>query len=228
MTKAKTFTNRKVNSPSVKVVHKKSHTEIQYVGLSDAYKFFNKRLFDDKLPACLITMQRKKSARGYYSPDRFKASGVQGGVDEIALNPATFNDRTETEVLSTLVHEMAHLWQQHFGKPSRGNYHNQQWADKMKAIGLQPSDSGLPDGKETGQSMTHFIIKDAPFDKYCLDFLQKANLVLYSDKQTGASKAKAKKKLKAKFTCPSCDCNAWGKPTLEIMCVPCDMLMDIS
>jgi hypothetical protein len=30
--------------------------------------------------------------------------------------------------LSTLVHEMAHLQQNHFGKSSRTGYHNKEWA----------------------------------------------------------------------------------------------------
>ena len=53
-------------------------------------------------------------------------------TDEIALNPATFHDRTAEEILSTLVHEMVHLWQHHFGTPSRASYHNREWAAKMK------------------------------------------------------------------------------------------------
>jgi predicted SprT family Zn-dependent metalloprotease len=56
-------------------------------------------------------------------------------VDEIALNPRTFIDRTDREIVSTLVREMVHLWQFHFGKPGRRGYHNKQWATKMEEIG---------------------------------------------------------------------------------------------
>jgi len=42
---------------------------------------------------------------------------VEGGeeTDEIALNPSTFRSRSTEETLSTLVHEMCHLWQFHKG-----------------------------------------------------------------------------------------------------------------
>ena len=51
----------------------------------------------------------------------------------------------------TLVHEMVHLEQQHFGEPSRNGYHNRQWAEWMQRIGLHPSDTGAVGGKRTGQ-----------------------------------------------------------------------------
>ncbi len=58
-------------------------------------------------------------------------------------------------MLATLAHEMVHLWQHHFGKPGRGRYHNKEWAEKMKSIGLQPTTTGKDDGAETGDVMGH-------------------------------------------------------------------------
>ena len=37
---------------------------------------------------------------------------------------------------------MTHVWQHQHGKPSSRGYHNREWAAKMKAIGLQPSNTG--------------------------------------------------------------------------------------
>ena len=37
-------------------------TSKTYTSLDDAFAFFNARLFAGRLPACLITMQRSKSA----------------------------------------------------------------------------------------------------------------------------------------------------------------------
>jgi hypothetical protein len=36
-----------------------------------AYEHFNRELFAGELPPCLITLQRSKRCRAYYSPDRF-------------------------------------------------------------------------------------------------------------------------------------------------------------
>jgi predicted SprT family Zn-dependent metalloprotease len=73
-------------------------------------------------------------------------------VDELALNPDNFEDRTDEQIMSTLLHEMCHCWQYYFGEPSRGGYHNREWASKMKEVGLHPSDNEKPGGKETGHS----------------------------------------------------------------------------
>ena len=56
------------------------------------------------------------------------------------------------------MHEMVHVWQHAHGKPGARGYHNKEWAAKMKAIGLQPSSTGMVGGKETGQRMMDYII----------------------------------------------------------------------
>jgi predicted SprT family Zn-dependent metalloprotease len=88
----------------------------------------------------LITIQRHKGSKGYFSPNKF----AHRRRTEIALNPVTFRERTDREIASTLAHEMVHLWQEQFGKPSRNGYHNKQFANKMEEIGLKPSDTGKP------------------------------------------------------------------------------------
>jgi hypothetical protein len=117
-------------------------TEKTYGDLNVAYDFFNNILFDGRLPRCLITMQRRAGAFGYFAGDRFGTRDGQEKTDEIALNPAHLKERTTQETLSTLVHEMTHLEQHHFGQPSRNGYHNKQWAELMKRVGLFPSDTG--------------------------------------------------------------------------------------
>src|SRR5271170_3311769 len=121
-----------------------------YTSLDDAFAFFNARLFDGRLPACLITMQRSKSAYGYFAGGRFGTKDGKEVTDEIALNPSHFRDRSTEQSLSTLAHEMAHLEQHHFGKPSRAGYHNKQWAG-MSA----PSDGRTPPpcGRATSRGM---------------------------------------------------------------------------
>ena len=53
--------------------------------------------------------------------------------------------------------------EQTHGTPPRRSYHDRQWAAKMKEIGLQPSTTGEPGGKETGQTVTHYIVKGGAF-----------------------------------------------------------------
>jgi hypothetical protein len=115
-------------------------------------------------------MQRKNRTYGYFSGERWNDQA--GAVtDKIALNPAHFTTRSTEEVLSTLAHEMVHLWQHHCGTPSRSAYHNKEWAAKMDAIGLCLSHTRAPGGKRTGQHMSHYVVAGGPFAQACTDLL---------------------------------------------------------
>lgn len=238
---------------------KHSPTARTYADLVRAYDHFNRRLFDGRLPACLITMQRKAKAYGYFAGGRFGSREaaapaiavqvdqdqrvVQGhhrlrvaaalgaeirtepAIDEIALNPSHFGERTTEQSLSTLVHEMVHLWQHHFGKPSRNGYHNKQWADQMRAIGLVPSTTGQPGGKETGQKVSHFIEAGGLYQRA---FGELAGFDLYVELwDDDAAKKQRKKKAasKTKYTCPTCSVNAWAKPKTMLICGVDEVLM---
>jgi predicted SprT family Zn-dependent metalloprotease len=198
-------------------------TSRTYGNLNAAYRFFNERLFGGALPPCLITLQRKARARGYFSSERFSA--LDHVTDEIALNPATFADRTAKEILSTLVHEMVHLRQYHFGRQPRRAYHDKQWAGMMREVGLQPSDTGEPGGRETGQHMTHYILEDGPFDRACDELLASGFNAIYADRHRESKAATKSVSSKTPFVCPSCRAKAWGKPTLHLVCGDCGEAM---
>lgn len=139
-------------------------TEATYQAFQAAYDHFNRELFGGLLRCCLITLQRRgRRTLGYYWAERFGEIGGSDRTDEIAMNPQHFLHRPMRETLSTLVHEMVHLWQQHHGKPGRGAYHNTEWAAKMKEVGLHPSNTGQPGGKEVGQQMSHYIVEGDAF-----------------------------------------------------------------
>lgn len=141
-----------------------------YAELQLAFAVFNEHLFGGQLPDCLLTLQREKATYGYFSAGRF---GNRSGrtVDEIALNPSYFAILPLLEILQTIVHEQCHLWQQHFGKPGRGRYHNSQWAAKMQEVGLMPSSTGKPGGATTGDHMADYPIEGGLFLKVCKDHL---------------------------------------------------------
>lgn len=139
----------------------KTYGQIQY-----AYDFFNRALFDACLPEVVFTYHRQNRVMGYASFQRWEqAKSVY--VDEIAINPEYFTKYPLIEICQTLVHEMTHIWQGHFGKPGRRGYHNQQWASKMQEIGLMPSSTGEPGGAKTGEAMMDYVILDKPFMRAC-------------------------------------------------------------
>jgi len=139
-------------------------TEELYSSLEIAYAHFNNSLFANTLPSIIFTVQRQKGVMGYFTPDRW--GSVKGDkCHEIAINPAYIAQSRMIEVVQTLVHEMTHCWQQCFGSPGRGFYHNKEWAYKMMEVGLMPSSTGEPGGDITGQHMSDYIVKDGLFFK---------------------------------------------------------------
>jgi predicted SprT family Zn-dependent metalloprotease len=198
----------------------------EYSSYQHAYDYFTVQLFHGRLPPCLITLQRKSHTRGYYAGKRFASRQDEDvRTDEIALNPDTFEGRSDKDILSTLVHEQVHLWQAHHGKPSRGGYHNREWARRMVTIGLQPISLDNP-AKMTGQRVTHVIVPGGRFDRatdallatgfqlrWQSPVMPGVRLVEFTPKQTADSKVK--------YSCPQCSANAWAKPNSHLMCAQC-------
>lgn len=203
----------------------------QYKLLDDAYKFFNQKLFKNELPQVMIVLHRRKNSYGYFHAERFAEKKLAGKVhewiDELALNPDDF-ERPDIAILSTLAHEMAHVWRHRCSEkePSRGGYHDKIWAKKMEEIGLMPSSTGQEGGKKTGQKVSHYIIKAGKFETFCLQFLKNRSIKLSSFPMLTASASERKDKLK--YTCPSCGMNVWGKDQLNIQCGECEERLEVA
>lgn len=205
----------------------------QYQLLQDAFDLFNNRLFAGELPQVLLTLHRHKKARAYFAPERFTLRGVKDAEDrivhEIALNPECFlEDIPTARTLSSLVHEMAHLWQQEFGKKlPRKAYHNKEWAAKMEEIGLMPSTTGQKGGKRTGQNCSHYIIPNGPFAVSVKRFLEnvKEAILINAVPKLTLARTSDPKKLKACFECLTCKQKAWAKPTAKLIYGECNKPM---
>ena len=166
-----------------------------YAALNRAFDFFNDWLFGGELPACLVTLQRKNKAYGYFAGGRFGSKDGAEITDEIALNPSHFKSRTDEQSLSTLAHEMAHLWQHHFGKEtgqSCSHYIVQAgpYTRAFAELAAQPDFSAL--------------------------------YVELWDDADARKKRKAKSASKTRYTCPSCELHAWAKPGVRLVCGECD------
>jgi predicted SprT family Zn-dependent metalloprotease len=212
-------------------------TDEQYPELSRAFRFLNSRLFDNRLPEPMWTLSRRSKAAAYASKDRFQQrkknpfSDNPTTADEIALNPNYMHFCTDLELLAIVGHEMTHIWQFHFGTPSRNGYHNGEWAAKMISIGLMPSSTGEVGGDITGQDMSHYIITNAAFHKTALDLMQTGwslnwqspdiSDLIPKPQQEQPQEHKERRSSKTKFTCPTCGQNAWAKPSAHVHCGEC-------
>jgi predicted SprT family Zn-dependent metalloprotease len=209
-----------------------------------AYDFFNDRLFHGKLPDCLISLDTKNAnTLGYFAPERFVSASGEDTTDILSMNPQHFLRRSLMDTLSTLVHEMCHVWQHHHGdKKSQRTYHNREWGDKMESLGLMPSNTGKPGGKKTGQQMTHYIIEGGPFETQCKELLANNFKISWADRfipieflipkpggepgKGGDPTGKPPAKNKHKYKCTECGATVWGKPDLNIICGHCQRAFD--
>lgn len=216
-----------------------------YDELQRAFDHFNRELFDGQLPPCLFTFRSEKRTYGYFSSERFVHRDGQAMTDEIAINPSYFAVVPIGEILQTVVHEMVHSWQFHFGKPSRRGYHNHEWAAKMEEVGLMPSSTGQPGGAKVGEKMADYPIPGGRFEQSAKRLLDTSFKVSWLDRfppppaassprnksQSQAAglpsqtidmleiqEAPVNKSNRVKQRCPSCGAQAWGKPGLLLLC----------
>jgi hypothetical protein len=197
-------------------------THSQFQAFAEMYDYFNKTLFGGILLPVILNFSRAANSLGFFAPLRWEQGDKT--THEISLNPAYLKLRTPRAVASTLVHEQAHCWQQEAGTPGRRGYHNEEWARKMESIGLMPSATAAPGGARVGYRMSHFIVEGGPF-ALAFEAMPKEYLlpwVCWESQRLRTPRTPSK----VKFTCPSCGANAWGRPTLSLVCGDCEITMD--
>lgn len=196
----------------------------QYDLLQRAFDHFNGELFGGELPQVIMTLHRHRGALGYFRPECFTLrADAEKSVHEIALNPDYFRAAIPTtRSLSTLVHEMVHLWQAEFGKrkPKRA-YHNREWAGKMEDVGLVPSTTGAEGGKRTGQKCSHFIAKGGRFEHSAANFLAATHDAFLFNAKPNELQLKKVDKNKVCYECETCLQKAWAKPEANLICGNC-------
>lgn len=136
-----------------------------YSYLNEVFDFFNERLFDRELSPIMFVVTRKKNVAGHFR----KRGWINEGEDcfhEIAVNPQHFISASPLELYQTIAHEQVHQWQSEHGTESRGGYHNTEWAEKMRFIGLEPISSN---GKGTGQAVSDEPIPGGLFEQACIE-----------------------------------------------------------
>jgi predicted SprT family Zn-dependent metalloprotease len=214
---------------SPKTVQKIKPTIEQFTKYQAAYDHFNAKLFGNQLRPCLLVFRegaKKKGliTLGHFAWDRWERDGTL--CHEISLNPETLR-LPLVETMATLVHEMVHQWQDDHGRKPRSAYHDKQWAAKMVEVGLIPSNTCRPGGKQIGQQMGHYPEENGRFlaafasmpESIRLPWVTGGNLIPEKAKE---EEEKAKAKNKIKYTCAGCELNVWGKPGLNIVCADCD------
>ena len=89
----------------------------EYGAFEKAYDVFDRVFLDGSLPAVMITLQHRARSYGYIRVHKIVGSRHQGAAHELALNPGHFGADDDRSILSALLHEMVHIWQQEHGRP---------------------------------------------------------------------------------------------------------------
>lgn len=201
--------------------------------LQGSYTYYNRCLFDNQLPECMLNVEvTRRSYLGYFRPNSFTNTAGER-VHQICINPAYIQTDSTKDVLSTLVHEMCHL-QVFEADPNKKitGYHCKKWVSAMETVGLIPSDTAEFGGRKTGYRMSHYILEGGLFDRaadYLLD--QEFRLSWGSAAPRKASVKPSNthgddtatpipNKGKVKLSCPEgdCDVRVWGKATSHVLC----------
>jgi SprT-like family len=193
----------------------------QYRAYVAMFDYFNRELFQGAVPDVLLAFSGHARSGGYYADRKWQKAEATSG--EIALNPKALSAMEPEFLAALVVHEMTHAWQFAHGTPGRRGYHNREWADRMEALGLQPSATGHPGGKRTGGKMSHYVLEGGPFQlaframpkQYLLPWLSLDRF----------QKAPPRDPSKTPYTCPACEARVWGKPELVLLHVDCDQVM---
>lgn len=141
-----------------------------YKYLNAIAEHFNQRLYARALPSPLFTFKRSMGTLAYFTTNKWQqTNGLP--VGEIVLNPALFGEYSWVSLMKAIAQQQCHMWQHLYGEPSRPGYHNTQWAEKMKEIGLMPTATGKPGGRATGQRIFLYIVPDGKFIRACVELI---------------------------------------------------------
>ena len=198
-----------------------------------AFDHLNGKLFDGELISPMLVLTRNQNViRGYFAPDRWHNEDGNT-IHEISLNANAMNDDVFM-LMNVLIHEIVHLWQYDFGKISRPGYHNKQFAEKCKEIGLSFK------GPETGQAVeTHIVPGGRAYEAVASlpesailpwmsgNFEEKEKADQKKENQGGGGNGRRQSRSgkRAKYTCPECGLNAWAKQRASLLCGECDRLL---
>lgn len=160
----------------------------------------------------------------------------------MGINP-DYLDRSPGDVLSTICHELCHIYENAYIHIPRSGYHDKQWESLMLECGLEPIY-----GNKSKTSVNHKIVPGGEFEKFVQEFEEENgkdyfNIVSYSaevrervrkelgieegeyenePKPDNADKpVKKYNRNKIKYVCPGCGMKLWGKPGLNVSCNDC-------
>lgn len=186
--------------------------------LEKIFKALNTDKFGGELEVPIITVQNTSKAYGHLTCNKVwhNAHGVK--QYELNIGAGTL-DRPIENVVSTMLHEMVHLYNQMHDVQdcSRGNtYHNKKFKEKAEEIGLI-----IGYDKRIGWSVT------SPSDELVAYIAKRKweNITLGRDEKM--SESTGKKSSTRKYVCPCCGMSVRATREVHISCMDCNVKLEV-
>lgn len=207
-----------------------------------------KRFFTDKgkhpFPKIVMAINNRVSSCvvAFVQANALYDKSTAEKIQYMGINPY-YLDRTVAEVLSTICHELCHIYENAFIHIARGGYHDKHWANLMRDCGLEPKYIN-----RSKTAVSHEIIKDGVFDTFVSEFVEEngadfftvceysQNLDLKVRGELGLSDGESDEpkpdnadkpvkkynRNKVKYVCDGCGVKVWGKAGLNLTCGDCN------
>lgn len=192
--------------------------------LQAAFNAINKDFYNNELEKVIITTKegRKKNAYGWIEVNK---NWQQNGKarHEINISVDFLGERTVIETITTLMHEMAHLYNiQHEIKDTTrsGLYHNKEFKKTAEAHGLTVSRM-----EKTGWSYTEASANTISWIKDNITIKSFGVFKRTAEDESGG-KAKTKQSYR-KYICPDCGLIVRATKECNIACMDCAAQMEI-
>lgn len=199
--------------------------------LHKAFYCFNDALFNQELPEPAILIQNrgnKKNVLGWCSNKEIWINEKeQNKKYEINIVAESLN-RTLCEIMSTLLHEMVHLYNSvnNIKDTSRNStYHNKAFKKSAENYGLiieHDKKTGWSDTKlreETEELVNSFSINEGAFDMFRIDKFTSAE----GQDGEGEEGIKKRKSSVRKYVCPKCDTIIRSTKDVNVLCGICKL-----
>lgn len=183
----------------------------QYEVLYKAFDLFNEHYFDNELPKCMITLQKKRENNyGHFviEPTWFNQQS-DDEVYEININPINMNREPE-EILGTLLHECIHYYcTLNNLKDVKSNKHSTVYKEVAENHGLY-----VEYDDKLGWSVTKMNEESSELIKDLIEEYKNDFWYMMVEK-------KPVKKTQFKYVCDGCGLKVYAKAEKSIVCGDC-------
>jgi predicted SprT family Zn-dependent metalloprotease len=206
------------------------------LALNELYRAFdilNEEKFQGELKPVVITIQDEKDAYGHFVPskiwinkdkelDQQEENENEDGYYEINLNPRYFNERTPTQIIGTLLHEMCHYWNQTHGiQDCSGKRHNKHFKSTAESVGFivyKISGYGFG-GTQLTEELEEFINDKINPDEKVFEYFRHI--------QAKVKEKKKRRKNIFNYECPRCGQIIKGKKNISVFCGVCSTMFEM-